>query len=338
MAKVGIFCLLRKSSRDYWRKKCSDGAAAHNNPEGDGGAAHNNPEGEGGALHTRTLRVTGALHARTRRVTGALHTMMLREKGVDVTACCPLYLGVLLEVGGEGVSPDEVALAHEVEAVVGEVGAEAALVVGKEGVEVDPGDAVAAGDLLEELVGLYNDVIAALEQLPLAHVVVEGEQALEVDLGAWRALLDDEDEALHGAGDAVGADVVGDVVDSAHDEEFAGLSLDDGVDAIDEALDDVADDAAVLDVAVAQELVELAAVGEAVAEHDDVLLADGELGEEGRTACVIGVLVGLGGGREAQDCHHGQDSYLIHCYWLIMVQRIMPHIHVTGHGQRRWRP
>ena len=55
----------------------------------------------------------------------------------------------LLEVGAEGVAPEEVAGAQEVEAVVGEVGAQAALVVGKQGIEVDPGDTVAAGHLLE---------------------------------------------------------------------------------------------------------------------------------------------------------------------------------------------
>ena len=41
---------------------------------------------------------------------------------------------VLLDVGFDGIAPDEVALAHEVKAVVGEVGSQAALVVNKQGI------------------------------------------------------------------------------------------------------------------------------------------------------------------------------------------------------------
>ena len=41
---------------------------------------------------------------------------------------------VLLDVRFDGIAPDEVALAHEVKAVVGEVGAQAALVVNKQGI------------------------------------------------------------------------------------------------------------------------------------------------------------------------------------------------------------
>jgi len=206
-------------------------------------------------------------------------------------------------VGAEGVAPDEVALAHEVEAVVGEVGAQAALVVDEQGIEVDPCHSLAAGDLLEQPVGLDDDVVAPLEQFPLAHVVVKGQQTLQVDLGPGAALLDHDDEALHRSGDAVGAHVVRDVVDAAHDEQLSGLALDDGVDAVDQALHDIADDAAVLDVAVVQQFVKLAAVGQAVAQHDDILLADGQLVEQGCPPRVIRVLVGLGHCREAHQRH-----------------------------------
>ena len=53
----------------------------------------------------------------------------------------------LFDVGFDGVAPDEVALAHEVQAVVGEVGAQAALLVGEQGIEVNPRHALTAGDL-----------------------------------------------------------------------------------------------------------------------------------------------------------------------------------------------
>ncbi len=94
-----------------------------------------------------------------------------------------LLEGNLLDVGADGVAPDEVALAHEVEAVVGEVGAQVALVVNEQWVEVDPCHALTKGDLFEQRVGLDDDVVTVLEEFPLAHVVVEGQQALEVDFG-----------------------------------------------------------------------------------------------------------------------------------------------------------
>jgi len=81
----------------------------------------------------------------------------------------------LFDVGADGVAPDEVARAHEVEAVVGEVGAQAALFVGEQGVEVDPGNSLTACDLFEQLVGLDDDVVSSLEEFPLAYVVVEGQ-------------------------------------------------------------------------------------------------------------------------------------------------------------------
>ena len=89
----------------------------------------------------------------------------------------------LLDVGADGVAPDEVAFAHEVEAVVGEVGAQVAVLVGEQGVEVDPCHTLAAGDLFKQDVGLDDDVVTALEQFPLAHIVVERQQALQVNLG-----------------------------------------------------------------------------------------------------------------------------------------------------------
>lgn len=89
---------------------------------------------------------------------------------------------------------------------------------------------------------------------------------------------------------------MGDVIDSAHDEQLLGLTLDDGVDAVDQSLDNVANDAAVLDMPVTHQFVELTAVGKAVAQHNDVLLANGQLVEQGCSANVVRVLIGLGYG------------------------------------------
>ena len=97
---------------------------------------------------------------------------------------------------------------------------------------------------------------------------------------------------------------MGDVIDTAHDEQLLGLTLDDGINTVDETLNDVTDNATVLDVAVAHEFVELTAVGEAVAEHDDILLADGQLVEQGGPPCIVGILIGLSHHGEAHHCHH----------------------------------
>ena len=94
------------------------------------------------------------------------------------------------------------------QAVVGEVGTQATVLVGKQGIQVNPGNALTACHLLEEDVGLDDDVVTVLEQFPLAHVVVEGQQALQVDLGARAPLLDHDDEPLGHTGDAVGGDAV----------------------------------------------------------------------------------------------------------------------------------
>ena len=149
-------------------------------------------------------------------------------------------------------------------------------------------------------------MVTPLEQFPLPHVVVERQQALQVDLGPGRALLDHDDKALGHTGNAVGTHIVGDVVDATHDEQFLGLSLDNGVDAVNHALHDVTHDTAVLDVAVIQQFVEFTTVSQAVAQHDDVLLADGQLVKERRTPCIVGILVGLGQGRKAHQHRHRQ--------------------------------
>lgn len=70
---------------------------------------------------------------------------------------------VLLDVRFDGIAPDEVALAHEVKAVVGEVGSQAALVVNKQGIQVNPGYTLAACDLFEQDIGLDDDMVTALE-------------------------------------------------------------------------------------------------------------------------------------------------------------------------------
>lgn len=213
----------------------------------------------------------------------------------------------LLDVGADGVAPDEVALAHEMEAVVGEIGAKAALLVGEQGVEVDPGNSLAASDLFKKQICLDNDMVTALKELPLSHVVVKRQKALKIDLGTRGALLDHDDKFLHRSSNTIGTHLMRNVIDSTHDEQFLGLPLDDKIDAVNQALDNVAHDSAVLDMTIAQQLIELATVGEAIAEHNDVLFADGQLIEKGRPSSIVGVLVGLRHHGEAHQCHHHED-------------------------------
>lgn len=204
------------------------------------------------------------------------------------------------------------------EAVVGEVSAQAAVLVGKQGIEVNPCDALTAGNLLKQDIGIDNNVVTTFEEFPFAHVVIEGQEALQIDFCPGGALLDHNDEAFGHTGDAVGSHIMGNVVDTAHDEQLLGLPLDDGTDAVDHALNDVAHDAPVLDVAVAQQFVELAAVGKAVAQHDDVFLADGQFLKEGCTAGIVRVLVGLSHCGEAHHRHHRQQ-YPFHCSFVFVL-------------------
>ena len=148
-------------------------------------------------------------------------------------------------------------------------------------------------------------MVTAFEELPLSHVVVKRQKALKVDFGPRGALFDHNDELLHRSSYTVGTHLMRNVIDATHDEQFLGLSLDDGVDTVNQALDDVAHDSAVFDMTIAQQLIELATVGEAVAEHNDVLFADGQFIEKGCPSSIVGVLVGLlCQSCEAHQCHH----------------------------------
>ena len=106
---------------------------------------------------------------------------------------------------------------------------------------------------------------------------------------------------------------------SAHDEEGAGLSLDDRADAVDHTRDAVAADAAVLDVAAFEQQAPPPLFGNAVAEEDDRPLLQ-SLFVVGRTAgIVVGVMEFLrrsagrrekGGQKQYDDAFHNQ-SFLI---------------------------
>ena len=55
----------------------------------------------------------------------------------------------LLDIGLDGITPDKVALPHQVKAVVGQLGTQAALFINKQRIQVNPGHALSASHLLE---------------------------------------------------------------------------------------------------------------------------------------------------------------------------------------------
>ena len=95
----------------------------------------------------------------------------------------------------DGIAPNEVAPAHEVQAVVGVLGPQVPLVVDKQRVEVNPRHPLAAGNLLEGAVAVAHHLVAAVKQFPHSHRGVERHHRLQVDAGARAALLDDDDES-----------------------------------------------------------------------------------------------------------------------------------------------
>ena len=133
-------------------------------------------------------------------------------------------------------------------------------------------------------------------------IVVNRKDALHVEFRAGRLGL----ESLHDFADVghnllhgcIGRQIVG----ADQQEEFLGVSLDDRIEPVEHPTRTVAADAAVLDAGIGQQLVPLAAVGDAVAQKDDVLRGYGQLLEERATLEIVLAL------REDGGCGNQQHS------------------------------
>lgn len=178
------------------------------------------------------------------------------------------------------------------EAVVGEVFAELTVLVNEERVEVYPSYALALTHLFHSPVAVDYHLLAVFEEFPHLHVGVERQHRLQVDFGARRALLNEDDEFFHRSSYAVAINAVRHVIHATENENLAWLALENRLHALIESLHDVANDAAVLDIRVVEQLVPLGAVGEAVAQHDDVVTIDGQVVEMCCSTNVVFVLIG----------------------------------------------
>lgn len=198
----------------------------------------------------------------------------------------------LFHIFFDGIAPNEVALAHEVQAIVGEPCLELALVVDKELIEVDPRDALPLCHALKSGIALNHHMLAVFEVFPQAHIVVKRQHALQVDLGARRAIFDEHHEFFHGSCYAVATHAMRHIVDPTQNKNLARLPLQYGLHALIATLHNVAYNAPIFHMSIVQQLVPLATIGEAVAQHDDVVAPNGEHIKEGGTAAIINVGVG----------------------------------------------
>ena len=78
-----------------------------------------------------------------------------------------------------------------------------------------------------------------------------------------------------------------------HDEKLLGLSLQDGLKSLVKSLHDVAHNTAIFHVRIVEQLIPLGTIGEAVAQHHDVVPAYGKHIEECSPACIVHVGIGI---------------------------------------------
>ena len=171
----------------------------------------------------------------------------------------------------DGVAPDQIAVAHQVQAVVGVTLVQFAVVVGQRTPYVEVGDLLFVAQRFEFLVRGHDQVAVGIVVLEFRKVLaVHGQDALHIDFGPPRFVLEAVDQFGDVGHDLVGRDAGGQIVGADQQEELFGMPLDNRVEAVEQPPRTVGADAAVLDMAVAEQLGPLAAVGDRVAQKDDV--------------------------------------------------------------------
>lgn len=199
---------------------------------------------------------------------------------------------LIVNIIDDGVAPYPIAGAQQVQTVVGEVLAKFAVLVNKERVEVNPCHSLSLGGFFHSAVAVDNHLFAVFKQFPHLHVGVEREHRLQVNFSPRATLLDEDYEFLHYTTNAVAINAVRHIVYTAQDENLAGMPFEDGFHALIKSLHDVANDAAVFHVWVAKKFVPLSAVGETVAEHDDIAGINWQVVKVSSSTHIVLVLVG----------------------------------------------
>lgn len=152
--------------------------------------------------------------------------------------------------------------------------------------EVDVGQATAVGDVLDQGVEGRNIVLAAHVVNEHVELWVQRQNALQIESGRRRFLLDSLSNLIDVLGDFLDVAAAGEVVNADEEEDFGWLALGDGVETVENAIGSIAADSTVLHVWVAEQFSPFATVGDAVAQEDNVLLAGWENFKE-RSSLVI---------------------------------------------------
>lgn len=142
--------------------------------------------------------------------------------------------------------------------------------------EVDVGQAAAVGDVLDQGIEGRNILLAVHVVNKHVELWVQRQNALQIESGRRRFVLDSLGNLIDVLGDVLDAAASGEVVNADQEEDLGWLALGDDVEAVEHGIGSIAADSSVLDVWVAKQFRPFTSVGDAVAQEDDVLLAGWE--------------------------------------------------------------
>ena len=142
--------------------------------------------------------------------------------------------------------------------------------------EVDVGQATSVGDFLDQGIEGRNILLAAHVVNKHVELWVQWQNALQIESGRRRFVLDSLCNLIDVLGDVLDAAAAGEIVNADEQEDFGWLALGDDVEAVEHGISSIAADSSVLDVWVAKQFRPFTSVGDAVAQEDDVLLAGWE--------------------------------------------------------------
>lgn len=160
--------------------------------------------------------------------------------------------------------------------------------------EVDVGQATSVGDFLDQGIEGRNILLAAHVVNKHVELWIQRQNALQIESGRRRFVLDSLSNLINVLGDVLDAAAAGEVVNADEQEDFGWLALGDDVEAVEHGIGSIAADSSVLDVWVAKQFRPFTSVGDAIAQEDDVLLAGWESFKERssliKESCVLASL------------------------------------------------
>ncbi len=178
------------------------------------------------------------------------------------------------------IAPLHVALAEQMQTVVGPPWVEVVIFVSENRAGVDPCESFVVGHGTDARVYVANDLFFAEDSFVAFERIVDREQRLDIELCLWRFCSDVVDQLSDCSGDRVGGQIVGNVVDADKEENFCGMSVDDRIDSLHDSFDYVTVDSTVFDVWHSEQFVPLAAVCQAVADEHNVGRVNGQQVEQ----------------------------------------------------------